>query len=154
MVRSGDYYVDHRERMEIARRRNADLFISIHADAVDDRRARGASVYVLSLKGASDEAGKLLAERENASDAVPGISLAGKDAMTASVLLDMSQNAALSASLNVGGGSPSRSSLRSEKVQPAQGSASWFPGAEDTQRTVDFGRNRLYLESRRRKETQ
>ena len=103
MVRSGDYYVDHRERMEIARRRNADLFISIHADAVDDRRARGASVYVLSLKGASDEAGKLLAERENASDAVPGISLAGKDAMTASVLLDMSQNAALSASLNVGG---------------------------------------------------
>ncbi len=102
LVRSGDYYVDHRERMEIARRSNADLFISIHADAVDDRRARGASVYVLSLKGASDEAGKRLAERENASDLVGGVSLAGKDAMLASVLLDLSQNAALSASLDVG----------------------------------------------------
>ena len=102
LVRSGDYYVDHRERMEIARRSKADLFVSIHADAVDDRRASGASVYVLSLKGASDEAGKRLAERENASDLVGGVSLAGKDAVLASVLLDLSQNAALSASLDVG----------------------------------------------------
>jgi N-acetylmuramoyl-L-alanine amidase len=102
LVRSGDYYVDHRERMEIARRSKADLFVSIHADAVDDRRANGASVYVLSLKGASDEAGKRLAERENASDLVGGVSLAGKDAVLASVLLDLSQNAALSASLDVG----------------------------------------------------
>ena len=103
LVRSGDYYVEHRERMEIARRGNADLFISIHADAVDDRRARGSSVYVLSLKGASDEAGKRLAERENASGLVGGVSLADKDAVLASVLLDLSQNAALSASLDVGG---------------------------------------------------
>lgn len=102
LIRSGDYYVDHRERMEIARRSKADLFISIHADAVDDRRARGASVYVLSLKGASDEAGKRLAERENASSLVGGVSLADKDAVLASVLLDLSQNAALSASLDVG----------------------------------------------------
>lgn len=103
LVRSGDYFVDHRERMEIARRGNADLFVSIHADAVDDPRARGASVYVLSLKGASDEAGKRLAERENASNFIGGVSLAGKDEMLASVLLDLSQNAALSASLDVGG---------------------------------------------------
>ena len=102
LIRSGDYYVDHRERMEIARRSKADLFVSIHADAVDDRRAKGASVYVLSLKGASDEAGKRLAERENASNLVGGVSLAGKDAVLASVLLDLSQNAALSASLDVG----------------------------------------------------
>jgi len=102
LIRSGDYYVDHRERMEIARRSNADLFVSIHADAVDDRRAKGASVYVLSLKGASDEAGKRLAERENASNLVGGVSLADKDAVLASVLLDLSQNAALSASLDVG----------------------------------------------------
>jgi N-acetylmuramoyl-L-alanine amidase len=102
LVRSGDYYVDHRERMEIARRSKADLFISIHADAVNDRRANGASVYVLSLKGASDEAGKRLAERENASNLVGGVSLADKDAVLASVLLDLSQNAALSASLDVG----------------------------------------------------
>jgi N-acetylmuramoyl-L-alanine amidase len=89
--------------MEIARRSKADLFVSIHADAVDDRRANGASVYVLSLKGASDEAGKRLAERENASNLVGGVSLADKDAVLASVLLDLSQNAALSASLDVGG---------------------------------------------------
>ncbi|RLA31873.1 MAG: N-acetylmuramoyl-L-alanine amidase [Gammaproteobacteria bacterium] len=103
LVRSGDYYVDHRERMEIARRQKADLFVSIHADAVDDRRAKGASVYALSLKGASDEASRRLAQRENASDLVGGVSLAGKDPVLASVLLDLSQNAALSASLDVGG---------------------------------------------------
>ena len=103
LVRGGDYYVDHRERTEIARRANADLFVSIHADAVEDRRASGSSVYVLSLKGASDEAAKRLAERENASSLVGGVSLAGKDAVLASVLLDLSQNAALSASLDVGG---------------------------------------------------
>lgn len=102
LVRSNDTYVDHRDRMEIARRAKADLFISVHADAVDDRRARGASVYVLSLKGASDEAAKRLAERENASSLVGGVSLADKDAVLASVLLDLSQNAALSASLDVG----------------------------------------------------
>lgn len=102
LVRKGDYYVDHRERMEIARRAKADLFVSVHADAVDDRRARGASVYVLSLKGASDEAAKRLAQRENAQALVGGVSLAGKDHVLASVLLDLSQNAALSASLDVG----------------------------------------------------
>ena len=103
LVRNGDYYVDHRERMEIARRQKADLFISIHADAVDDRRARGASVYVLSTKGASDEAAKRLAQRENASEQVGGVSLSDKDEVLASVLLDLSQNAALSASLDAGG---------------------------------------------------
>jgi len=102
LVRNGDYYVDHRQRMEIARRHKADLFLSVHADAVRDRRPKGTSVYVLSLKGASDEAAKLLAERENASDMVGGVSLADKDAVLASVLLDLSQNAALSASLDVG----------------------------------------------------
>jgi N-acetylmuramoyl-L-alanine amidase len=102
LVRTGDYYVDHRRRMEIARRNKADLFISVHADAVDDRRANGASVYALSLKGASDEAAKQLAERENASVRIGGVSLEDKDEVLASVLLDLSQSAALSASLDVG----------------------------------------------------
>ena len=102
LVRNGDYYVDHRERMAIARRNKADLFISVHADAVDDRRANGASVYALSLKGASDEAARQLAERENASVRVGGVSLEDKDEVLASVLLDLSQSAALSASLDVG----------------------------------------------------
>lgn len=102
LVRKGDYYVDHRERTEIARRNKADLFVSVHADSIDDRRAKGSSVYVLSLKGASDEAAKRLAQRENASGLVGGVSLADKDPVLASVLLDLSQNAALSASLDVG----------------------------------------------------
>jgi len=102
LVRSGDYYVDHRKRMAIARLNKADLFVSVHADAVDDRRAYGASVYALSLKGASDEAARQLAERENASVRVGGVSLEDKDEVLASVLLDLSQNAALSASLDVG----------------------------------------------------
>lgn len=102
LVRDGDYYVDHRKRMEIARRSKADLFISVHADAVDDRRAGGASVYALSLKGASDEAARQLAVRENASVSIGGVTLEDKDEVLASVLLDLSQSAALSASLDVG----------------------------------------------------
>jgi N-acetylmuramoyl-L-alanine amidase len=100
LVRNSDIYVDHRARTSIARRNKADLFVSIHADAVSDRRANGASVYALSLKGASDEAAKQLAERENAS--VGGVSLEDKDDVLASVLIDLSQNASLSASLDVG----------------------------------------------------
>ncbi|MGI9270412.1 MAG: N-acetylmuramoyl-L-alanine amidase [Woeseiaceae bacterium] len=102
LIRNADYYVDHRRRMEIAHNAGADLFVSIHADAVDDRRANGATVYALSLKGASDEESRLLAERENKSVQVGGVSLDDKDKVLASVLLDLSQNAALSASLEVG----------------------------------------------------
>ncbi|MCB1843136.1 MAG: N-acetylmuramoyl-L-alanine amidase [Halioglobus sp.] len=102
LTRDSDVYVDLRNRMEIARRNKADLFVSVHADAVDDPRPQGSSVYVLSLKGASDEAAKRLAERENASALVGGVSLADKDPVLASVLLDLSQNAALSASIDVG----------------------------------------------------
>lgn len=102
MVRKGDYYVDHRDRMEIARRNRSDLFVSIHADAIEDKRAKGASVYVLSLKGASDEAAKRLAQRENGSGLVGSVTLADKDRELASVLLDLSQNAALSASIDAG----------------------------------------------------
>lgn len=102
LVRNGDYYVDHRRRTAIARRADADLFVSIHADAVDDRRAKGATVYALSTKGASDEEARLLAERENAAVRVGGVSLEDKDEILAEVLLDLSQSAALSASLDVG----------------------------------------------------
>ncbi len=100
LVRDRDRYIDHRDRTTFARKNKADLFVSIHADAVDDRRAYGASVYALSLEGASDEAAHQLAQRENAS--LGGVSLDDKDVVLASVLLDLSQNAALSASLEVG----------------------------------------------------
>ncbi|MDA1064691.1 MAG: N-acetylmuramoyl-L-alanine amidase [Proteobacteria bacterium] len=102
LVRNADYYVDHRRRMDIAHQAGADLFVSVHADAVKDRRASGATVYALSLKGASDEEARLLAERENRSVQIGGVSLDDKPKVLASVLLDLSQNAALSASLDVG----------------------------------------------------
>jgi N-acetylmuramoyl-L-alanine amidase len=102
LVRNGDYYVSHRKRMQIAHEARADFFVSIHADAYRDSSAKGATVYVLSEKGASDEAAQLLAQRENASDLVGGVSLADKDHVLARVLLDLSQNAALSASTAAG----------------------------------------------------
>jgi N-acetylmuramoyl-L-alanine amidase len=102
LVRDGDYFVSHRKRMEIAHGARADFFISIHADSYRDSAAKGATVYVLSDKGATDEAALLLAQRENASDLIGGVSLADKDQLLARVLLDLSQNAALSASTAAG----------------------------------------------------
>lgn len=102
MVRERDTLVNLYERMEIARRNRADLFVSIHADAVRDRRARGSSVYALSLKGASDEAARRLAEQQNAADLIGGVRLSDKDAVLASVLLDLSQNASIGASIEAG----------------------------------------------------
>lgn len=101
LVRDGDVLIPHRERMEAARRANADLFVSIHADAVEDRRARGSSVYALSVEGASDEAAKRLAAQQNAS-LVGGVTLGEKDPVLASVLMDLSQNATINASLDIG----------------------------------------------------
>jgi len=102
MVRRGDYYVGLRRRMKIAREHRADLFVSIHADSFKDPRVRGSSVYVLSRNGASSEAARWLAEQENAADLVGGVSLDDKDDLLASVLLDLSQTATLSASTDVG----------------------------------------------------
>lgn len=101
MVRNGDYYVDLRKRMKIARAAKADLFISIHADAFQNSTVKGASVFTLSNKGATSEAARWLANSENASDLVGGVSLDDKDDVLASVLLDLSQTATQEASVNV-----------------------------------------------------
>lgn len=98
LIRSGDYYVGLRKRMALAREQGADLFISVHADSFNDPRASGASVYVLSEKGASNEASRWLAERENRADLVGGVSLEDKGDVLASVLLDLSQTASRNAS--------------------------------------------------------
>jgi N-acetylmuramoyl-L-alanine amidase len=98
LVRKGDYYVSLRKRMELARAEGADLFVSIHADSFKDPKASGASVYVLSEKGASNEAARWLAERENRADLVGGIRLEDKSDLLASVLLDLSQTANQTAS--------------------------------------------------------
>lgn len=96
LTRTGDYYISLRGRTGKARKSSADLFVSIHADAFKDPRARGASVWVLSGRGASSEMGRWLAQRENSADLIGGVgslSLDDKDDMLASVLLDMSMNA-------------------------------------------------------------
>ncbi|MDT0617737.1 N-acetylmuramoyl-L-alanine amidase [Salinisphaera sp. P385] len=103
MIRNGDYYVGLRERMDKAREARADLFISVHADAFRDRRAKGSSVYVLSRSGATSEHARWLAEQENAADLVGGVTLRNKDADLASFMLDLSQGASIEASLDVGG---------------------------------------------------
>lgn len=105
LVRTGDYFIPLRRRTEIARKNNADLFVSIHADAFTRSGAFGASVYALSDRGATSETARLLADRENRSDligGVGGVSLDNKDQILASVLLDLSMTATLSASLDVG----------------------------------------------------
>lgn len=101
LVRDGDYYVAHRERIRRARTANADLFVSIHADSVGNPDVSGSSVYVLSERGATDEAARWLAERENAADLIGGVSLSDKDNGLASVLLDLSQTANITASMRV-----------------------------------------------------
>jgi N-acetylmuramoyl-L-alanine amidase len=103
LTRDGDYFLPHRERMQRARRKQADMFISIHADSFHDRSVRGSSVYTLSARGASDESARVLADRENAADLVGGVSLDDKDAVLASVLLDLSQSASMSASIDAAG---------------------------------------------------
>lgn len=103
LIRSGDYYVGLRQRINKARKHKADMFVSIHADGFKDRRVRGASVFTLSRRGASSEMARRLAEKENAADLVGGVSLADKDDLLAEVLLDLSQNATQEASFEVAG---------------------------------------------------
>jgi N-acetylmuramoyl-L-alanine amidase len=101
LVRDRDVFVPLRQRMEIARKHRADLFISIHADAFRDADVRGSSVYVLSERGASSEQARWLAERENAADLVGGVALDHPDPMVRTVLLDLAQTGTLGASERV-----------------------------------------------------
>lgn len=102
MIRDGDYYVSLRGRRELARKAQADLFVSIHADAFDQASANGASVYALSTRGATSTAAQYLADRENAADLVGGVRLSDKDDVLAGVLTDLSMTATLDTSLSLG----------------------------------------------------
>ena len=102
MIRDGDYYVSLRGRRDLARKHQADLFVSIHADAFRMASANGASVYALSTKGASSTAAQYLADRENAADLVGGVRLSDKDDVLAGVLADLSMTATLDTSLSLG----------------------------------------------------
>lgn len=100
LTRDGDYYVGLRKRMKIARKHHADLFVSIHADAFSSSKAHGSSVYILSRRGASSEAARWLAAKENSADLMGGVSLDDKDGVLASVLLDLSQTGTQAGSLS------------------------------------------------------
>jgi N-acetylmuramoyl-L-alanine amidase len=92
LTRDGDYFVDLVERRQRAKAAHADMFVSIHADAIRDRDVSGASVYVLSERGASSQMAKILAEEQNAADLKGGISLARQKPDLRPVLLDLSQS--------------------------------------------------------------
>jgi N-acetylmuramoyl-L-alanine amidase len=101
LTRDGDYFIPLKQRYEIARQNQADLFVSIHADSYTSSDARGSSVWVLSPRGKSSVAAQVLADRENSSDLIGGVSLAAENDSLASVLLDMQQGWAVQASETV-----------------------------------------------------
>jgi N-acetylmuramoyl-L-alanine amidase len=123
LTRHTDNYLYLRQRLNIARRHKADLFVSIHADAFKHPRARGASVFALSQRGATSEAARWLAEKENYSE-LGGIDLSDKDQLLRSVLLDLSQTSTINASLHLGGFILQKMSdfahLHKDKVEQAQ----------------------------------
>jgi len=102
MTRDSDYFVPLGVRVQKARRVQADLFVSIHADAFLSPEARGASVFVLSDRGASSAQAKWLANKENAADMIGGANLGSKDAQVTRVLLDLSTTAQITDSMKVG----------------------------------------------------
>lgn len=102
LTRDDDYFVPLAQRVQKARRVQADLFISIHADAFREPTARGSSVFALSERGATSAAAKWLAQKENDADLIGGVDLDRRDPVLARTLLDLSQTAQISDSLKVG----------------------------------------------------
>ena len=103
LTRDGDYFVPLVDRVRKAQRVQADLFVSIHADAFISPQARGASVFALSQGGASSAAARWMANRENAADAIGGVNINARDATVVRTLLDMSTTAQIRDSLKLGG---------------------------------------------------
>jgi N-acetylmuramoyl-L-alanine amidase len=105
MVREGDYYIGLRERVELAHQHDVDFYVAIHADAHTNHDATGATLYALSQSGATSEQARVLAEKENAADLIGGVgpvSLADKDEVLRSVLLDLSMTGSVATSLEIG----------------------------------------------------
>ncbi len=102
LTRDGDYFMPLHARVQKARRVNADLFVSVHADAFTKPHARGSSVFALSERGATSVAARMLAKRENDADLIGGVNLAVKDPYLKQTLLDLSQTATINDSLKLG----------------------------------------------------
>jgi N-acetylmuramoyl-L-alanine amidase len=126
LVRNDDFFVPLRKRVEIAHKHNADMFISVHADAAPRTSASGASVYALSEGGATSATARFMAQRENGADLLGATSLLNlkdKDPMLAGVILDMSMNATIASSLQLGssilGSLKDITSLHQKRVEQA-----------------------------------
>ena len=102
LTRDGDYYVSFRKRMQIAREYGADLFVSVHADAAVNRTASGGSVYVLSTRGASSEAARILAQNENMADIAGGVANGESNTDADPIILNMFQTNAINQSKEFG----------------------------------------------------
>jgi len=102
LTRDGDYFIPLHGRVVKARNHQADLFVSIHADAFTNQAARGSSVFALSERGATSASARYLAKKENESDLIGGVSLDDKDPWLARTLLDLSQTATINDSLKLG----------------------------------------------------
>jgi N-acetylmuramoyl-L-alanine amidase len=102
LTRDGDYFISLPMRLVKARQLNADLFVSVHADAFIKPHARGSSVFALSERGATSAAARWLAKKENEADLVGGVNLDIKDPYLKQTLLDLSQTATISDSLKLG----------------------------------------------------
>lgn len=98
LIRDGDYYIELRQRYEMARKQRADLFVSIHADAFKTPKPSGSSVFILSRNGATSEAARLLADSENRADEIGGVFLGDKDDTVRTVILELSQSGTMQAS--------------------------------------------------------
>ncbi|EFQ60605.1 MULTISPECIES: N-acetylmuramoyl-L-alanine amidase [Pseudomonas] len=126
LVRNDDFFVPLRKRVDIARQHKADMFISVHADAAPRLTASGASVYALSEGGATSATARFMAQRENGADllgATTLLNLKDKDPMLAGVILDMSMNATIASSLQLGssvlGSLQGITSLHQKRVEQA-----------------------------------
>jgi N-acetylmuramoyl-L-alanine amidase len=102
LTRDDDYFVPLAQRVQKARRVQADLFVSIHADAFTEPHARGSSVFALSENGATSAAARWMAQKENGADLIGGVNLDVKDPVVAKTLLDLSQTAQINDSLKAG----------------------------------------------------
>jgi N-acetylmuramoyl-L-alanine amidase len=149
LTRDGDYFVPLGTRVQKARRVQADLFVSIHADAFTTPAARGASVFALSQGGASSTAARWLANKENQADLVGGLNVQRQDRHVQRALLDMSTTAQINDSLQAGHRAAGRDRQRGQAAQAARGTGRLCraQGARHSQRA---GRNRLHQQPRRR----
>ncbi len=146
LTRDADEFLELRDRIRRARLARADMFVSVHADSIADRSITGASVYVLSVHGASSEAARWLAERENAADLMGGVRLDDKGSL-APVLLDAVAERDHRSQRQRGRARGGRARERWRSAQGA-GPAGRLRGAEVPRHPLHAGRDRLHLQSR------